>query len=592
MQNIIKAPSKRSKIEADANKYLPVCFGIMFILVLISAMISIIMTYDKDNNIEFFSYQAASDSYLMILTFIILFNRFIPISVYVTIDILKLFQAKFILWDLNLYCEKINSSPIIKNNDLIEDLGQIEFIFADKTGTLTYNQMEFKKCSIKGQLYDTIDELKMQEKTPGICEFLEILSLCHTVIPEDRGGITVYEAASQDEEALVQASKELGYKFISNSSGQYILEVNNECLDYKVIGINELTSERKRMSVVIEPMSDRNRGPVLYCKGADTVMFDRCTINQNYSESTLAHLESFASSGLRTLVLAKKELSSEEAEEFKKKYMTAKNALYNKAKRLEDIANEIENNMEYIGITAIEDKVHEGVSETISNLMHAGIKIFILTGDKPETAVNIAYSTKLFNSNMSIVTLTNKNLQETENSLIGALSKFLFYPNRNSSIVYRPENASNDQTSSFDKIITASFIKLNKDKLNIKAIPKRRIKSLNIGLVIDGISLSYIMSSEQLQSYLIMLFSISQSVICGRMSPQQKAQLVKLVKESFDFKPCTLAVGDGGNDVPMLQQANVGIGILGKEGSQAANSSDFAIPTFQYLDKLILYQGR
>ena len=591
LQNTLKARIKRSKIERKMNSYLIICFFFMSMLIAICSFVSIIEVSRNSIYNQFITKNINSSPYLVILTFIILFNRFIPISLYVTIDILKILQSKFMTWDLHLYCETTERSPVVKNTDLLDELGQIEYIFADKTGTLTYNQMEFKKCSIKGIVYDSLSSLKNSVKTNDLCDFLEILSLCHTVIPEDREGTTYYEAASQDEEALVQAAKEAGYKFISNSSGYYILNIDGENLDYRILGINSLTSERKRMSVVVEPMSDRNRGYVLYCKGADSVMLERCKGSRTVIDKTIEHLQQFAEDGLRTLVLAKRELSMEEAEEFKQKYITAKNALYNKEKRLEDIAEAIEQDMEIVGVSAVEDMVHEGVSDTLCSLMRAGIKVLILTGDKSETAVNIAYSTKLFSQNLQLITINSHSPQETENLMLAALNKYLFLGNKKPSISVSADDRP-ELGSSFERIIIASELKQKKDKLCITPVLKRKIHGINVGLVVDGLSLSYIMSNTQMQRYLILLISISQSGIFGRVSPKQKAQLVKLVKNSFSFKPCTLAVGDGANDVAMLQEANVGIGIIGNEGSQAINSSDIAIAKFQYLDKLILYQGR
>jgi phospholipid-transporting ATPase len=591
MQNTLNGKSKKSRIEKILNKYLFFSFLFMMLLSIICFIVSLVFSFDSNS----FSHQfknSESFSSLMILSYFILFNRFIPISLYVTIDILKLFQAKFLNWDNFLLCEERSTRPVVKSFDLIQELGQVEYVFADKTGTLTYNQMDFKKCSIKGKLFDSLEQLKDHERTSDICDFLEVLALCHTVIPEEQEGVTIYEAASQDEEALVQAARVLGYKFVSNSSGYYVVNVDNENLEYRVLGINELTSERKRMSVLVEPMSDRARGPVLYCKGADSVMLSRCNMRSADFDSTLAHIEHFAVCGFRTLLLAKKELSPAKAEEFSKKFMTAKNALYDKNKRLEEIAEEIEQDLQIVGVTAIEDKVHEGVSETIGNLMRSGIKVCILTGDKCETALNIAFSTKLFNPNIALVNVKGKNSTEVENSLVAGLTKHLFYSSKASNFNNREDFNRIQPVSSFDRILSVSVVKQKKEKIVIKPLPRRRVKYLNLGLVVDGEAFAVVAASKQLTSYLMMLISVSQSAIFGRVSAQQKSQIVKLVKTGFVFTPCTLAIGDGANDLSMLQEADIGVGILGKEGSQAANSSDFAIGKFQLLDKLMLFQGR
>lgn len=171
------------------------------------------------------------------LTFIILYNNLIPISLIVTMEIVKFWQAQLINSDLDMYYEKTDTPALCRTSSLVEELGQIEYIFSDKTGTLTCNEMEFRMCSVGGIAYaDVVDESKKGEGAAGtwrtfdemrqvvtargesreqkvLREFLSLLAVCHTVIPEIENGKVKYQASSPDEAALVAGSELLGYRF-------------------------------------------------------------------------------------------------------------------------------------------------------------------------------------------------------------------------------------------------------------------------------------------------------------------------------------------------------------------------------------------
>ena len=297
-----------------------------------------------------------------------------------------------------MYNESTEHTALVKNGDLNEELGQIEYIFTDKTGTLTENVMEFKKCAIKGIVYgsgdnheDPIAQINFHPKccfrdpallndlqgnrTTEITEFFEILALCNTVIPDMSSESIVYQSASPDEEALVIAAHCFGVSLINSKPNIYILKINEENLEYKILGINDFNSNRKRMSIVVEPMSDKFRSPMLICKGADNTVIDKC--NTTYEELAIIQqqLHDFSSSGLRILVIAKRNLTEAQAIEFERKYSLARNALSDRNKRLDELAEEYEKDMDIVGITAIEDKIQHYVPETISGLRDAGIKI-------------------------------------------------------------------------------------------------------------------------------------------------------------------------------------------------------------------------
>lgn len=614
MQNSKAPPHKRSTVERKTNKYLTLVFSLLFIVAILSTILSIITAYKDTDRMEFFSAQDSRYSSLNIISYLILYNGLVPISLYVTIDLVRVIQAKFIMWDTKMYYEENDQPAIAKTGDLNEELGQVEFIFSDKTGTLTENKMEFKRCSIKGKLYGSIDPIPTKEPVfvnfhprfkfydPELLkdiklernsyarEFILALALCHTITPElNSGGEINFQGTSPDEEALVIAAHALGYTLNLATGSHYILKLGTQKQKYKIIGVNEFNSNRKRMSIVVK--SERDDSVVLYCKGADNVIKPLLNMSPVEEHEFDYQIREFSMQGLRTLVVAKRMLKPEEYEDYEKKYSNARNAMSERERCLEDLASEFEKGLELIGITGIEDRIQQGVPETIDKLLKADIKMWVLTGDKMETAINIGFSCSLFESDMEIITLSCNSEQEAYMALQQNLTRFLQYKQGSGRI---------------DEVVSQATLSRkvtwNLRSVNSQEIVRRRsvsahseignVDNLNIGLVVDGKTLELIFKNVKTIKYFMMLGLFSHSVICCRVTPLQKAKVVALAKKHYSFKPITLAIGDGANDVSMIQEANVGVGIVGKEGLQAANSSDYAIARFQYLLPLILVHGR
>lgn len=613
MMNSKHPPHKRSNVEQRVNKYLIIVFTLLFIMVIVSTVISIANTYAHKSMTEFFSGVKSSDSGLNFITFLILYNSLVPISLYVTMDVVRVMQAKFIQWDMRMYYAPIDRPAIAKTGDLNEDLGQIEYIFSDKTGTLTENQMEFKKCAIRGRVYGSMEvpincsdvslnphpKFKFYDQNfltdmhgdyaKEINEFLELLSLCHTVIPEKlEDGTINYQAASPDEEALVIAAHSLGRSYVSSKAGYSIVNIEGEPFEYKIVGVNEFNSDRKRMSVVIECMTDKTRPPVLYCKGADNMILERVVASKKEKDELTRSLYDFSVEGLRTLVLAKRELTEEQVRDFEKKWNTAKNAMSDRSLRLDEVAAEFEVDMELIGATAIEDKIQEGVPEAIADLMEGGLKVWVLTGDKQETAINIGFSCKLLTKDMDLIILNCNSADNVKYMLKKTLGKYVMCNNVEGNYYDVSRNSiQNGLTPNSNSIMR--MLDQNDDDTNHVIMD---IKKLNLGLVVDGATLTYIFADIDTIKYFSMISCLCHSVICCRVSPLQKAEVVRLVKHNFSFRPITLAIGDGANDVSMIQEAHVGVGVCGKEGLQAVNSSDYAVARFKFLLPLLFIHGR
>ncbi|KAG7517676.1 phospholipid-transporting ATPase IA isoform X2 [Solea senegalensis] len=572
MQNSTRPPLKLSNVERITNFQILVLFGCLLAISLVCSIGQTIWKYQYGNDAWYMdlNYGGAANFGLNFLTFIILFNNLIPISLLVTLEVIKFIQAFFINWDTDMLYEPTNTPAMARTSNLNEELGQVKYIFSDKTGTLTCNVMQFKKCTVAGVAYGHVPEAEegsfaeddwhstqsseeagfndpsllenLQSNHPTaavILEFMTMMAICHTAVPERTEDKITYQAASPDEGALVRAARNLGFVFSGRTPDSVIVELLGTEEKYELLHVLEFTSARKRMSVIMRTPSGKIR---LYCKGADTVIYDRLADSSRYKEITLKHLEQFATEGLRTLCFAVADISESSYQQWQELHHRAGTSLQNRALKLEESYELIEKNLQLLGATAIEDKLQDRVPETIETLMKADIKIWILTGDKQETAINIGHSCRLLTKNMGMLVINEDTLDGTREILshhCGMLGDALYKEN-------------------------------------------------DFALIIDGKTLKYALTFGVRQYFLDLALSCK-AVICCRVSPLQKSEVVEMVKKQV--KVITLAIGDGANDVGMIQTAHVGVGISGNEGLQAANSSDYSIAQFKYLKNLLLVHG-
>ncbi|XP_006359578.1 phospholipid-transporting ATPase 3-like [Solanum tuberosum] len=621
MMNSMKIPSKRSTLEKKLDKLIIALFSTLLCMCLLGAIGSGIFIDKKYYYLRFETGKNAdpqSDpdnrfvvAVLTMFTLITLYSPIIPISLYVSVEMIKFVQSnKFINNDLHMYHAESNTAAQARTSNLNEELGQVEYIFSDKTGTLTRNLMEFFKCSIGGEIYGTgVSEIEMgtaqrnglkvevkksstearekgfnfndarlmrgawrNEPNPDSCrEFFKCLAICHTVLPEgeETPEKIRYQAASPDESALVVAAKNFGFFFYKRTPTMiYVRESHVEKMGkiqdvpYEILNVLEFNSTRKRQSVVCRYPEGRL---VLYCKGADNVIYERLRDGDNdLRKRTREHLEQFGAAGLRTLCLAYRDVTPDEYEKWNEKFIQAKSSLRDREKKLDEVAELIEKELVLIGSTAIEDKLQEGVPECIETLSRAGIKIWVLTGDKLETAINIAYACKLINNSMKqfIISSETDAIREVEDrGDLVELARFM------------KETVQNELKRYYEEA---------QEHLHSVSGPK-------LALVIDGKCLMYALDP----SLRVMLLNLSlncSAVVCCRVSPLQKAQVTSLVKKGANR--ITLSIGDGANDVSMIQAAHVGVGISGQEGMQAVMASDFAIAQFRFLADLLLVHGR
>ncbi|XP_006019155.1 phospholipid-transporting ATPase IC isoform X2 [Alligator sinensis] len=621
MKNSGKTRFKRTKIDSLMNYMV---YTIFVLLILLSAGLAIGHTYweQQIGNSSWYLYDGQNYSppyrgFLNFWGYIIVLNTMVPISLYVSVEVIRLGQSYFINWDLQMYYPEKDTAAKARTTTLNEQLGQIHYIFSDKTGTLTQNIMTFKKCCINGQMYgDYRDESGQPQhcteqvdfswnmyadgklsfydhylieqirsgKDPEVRQFFFLLAICHTVMVEVSNGELNYQAASPDEGALVTAARNFGFVFLSRTQNTITISEMGIERTYDVLAILDFNSDRKRMSVIVREPDGRIR---LYCKGADTVIYERLHPRNPKRHATQEALDTFANETLRTLCLCYKDISYREYEAWNKKFTEASVATTNRDEALDQVYEEIEKNLILLGATAIEDKLQDGVPETISKLAKADIKIWVLTGDKKETAENIGFSCELLTEETTIcygedVSALLQTRLENQRNRAGSNTQSsqrttepFFQSGRNRAL-----------------IITGSWLneillekKKKKKKLKLKFPKTAEEKQMRIETRRRAE-----VNKEQQQRNFVDLACECRAVICCRVTPKQKAMVVELVKKYK--KAITLAIGDGANDVNMIKTAHIGVGISGQEGMQAVMSSDYSFGQFRYLQRLLLVHGR
>ncbi|XP_042307204.1 phospholipid-transporting ATPase ID-like isoform X1 [Sceloporus undulatus] len=607
MQNSGRTTFKRTSIERLMNFLVLVIFVFLAALCLILALGHSIWEYHKGYYFQVYMpwadevHSSFFSAFLIFWSYVIILNTLVPISLYVSVEIIRLGNSFYIDWDRKMYYSPSDMPAQARTTTLNEELGQIKYIFSDKTGTLTQNIMVFNKCCINGTSYgDVLDSkgqrVEISESTSKVDfsenpladpkfvfydhslleavkrgdnathKFFRLLSLCHTVMPEEKKkGALVYQAQSPDEGALVTAARNFGFVFRARTPETITVVEMGETVVYELLAILDFNNVRKRMSVIVRsPMGKLT----LYCKGADTILYERLHPSCGcLKEKTTIYLDEFAGEGLRTLVVAYKNLEESYFEDWQMRHYEASIALDNREEKLSLLYEDIEKDLMLLGATAVEDKLQDGVPQTIDILGKAKIKIWVLTGDKQETAVNIGYSCNMLYDDMrDIFIIQGKTSQEVEEELRKARKKM------------------NPEAFVDDRELDIHVRKPGGSKVLLDEEP-----NAEYGLVINGYSLAHALEGP-LQLELVRTACLCKAVICCRVTPLQKAQVVELVKRHKDA--VTLAIGDGANDVSMIKTAHIGVGISGQEGMQAVLSSDFSFAQFRYLQRLLLVHGR
>ncbi|CAH2107980.1 unnamed protein product [Euphydryas editha] len=591
--------NKFTSSEAVVNRYLLLFIYLLVIEITGSFVAKIVLEIMYSERNEYLGlgehyFPTFSSTFQDLFSFLLLYYYIIPMSLYVTIELYKFIGAYFIRWDEDLRCNETGRPAMTNTSDLNEELGQVEVLFSDKTGTLTKNLMVFKACSIKGQIYEERDSKLYDTERfnepvdtfqTDIKFFLTILALCHSVqiSNEDMKKMTLsfsgnenlqfmnifrrkkqdkvvsndeldvanwnalinqegnkmdYQGSSPDEKALVEAAARFGVTFMGEEGNNLKVRIGSHTEMFERLQLIEFTSERKRMSIIVR---DKDGKIWLFCKGAESSVFPICK-DTVLVEETNRDINSFANKGLRTLAIAYREIPQDEYERVAESIRRLDGASAVALAAVTQQFRALEAGLTLLGATAVEDTLQDDVADTIAALRRAGLRVWVLTGDKVETALNVAQSCAHISEN-------DKRL-----FLVGI------------------EN---------NEVLEANLAVC----LQTLAEPSYK----DVTLVVDGITMSCILDTPN-ESTFVDISLKCDAVLCCRLSPIQKATIVKLVKESPE-KPITAAIGDGANDISMIQEAHVGFGIYGKEGHQAARSADFAFTKFAMIKKILLVLG-
>ncbi|XP_061026358.1 probable phospholipid-transporting ATPase IIB isoform X4 [Eubalaena glacialis] len=516
--------------------------------------------------------------YRSLFRFLLLFSYIIPISLRVNLDMGKAAYGWMIMKDENI------PGTVVRTSTIPEELGRLVYLLTDKTGTLTRNEMVFKRLHLGTVSYgtDTMDEIQnhlmnsysqMQSQASGnnasstpprkaqssapkvrksvssrVHEAVKAVALCHNVTPvyEARGAAgetefadadqdfsddnRTYQASSPDEVALVQWTESVGLTLVNRDlTSMQLRTPGGQILTYCILQTFPFTSESKRMGVIVRDESTAEI--TFYMKGADVAM---STVVQ-YNDWLEEECGNMAREGLRTLVVAKRALTEEQYQDFENRYNQAKLSIHDRTLKVAAVVESLEREMELLCLTGVEDQLQADVRPTLEMLRNAGIKIWMLTGDKLETATCIAKSSHLVSRT-----------QDTH--------------------VFRPVTSRGEA------------------HLELNAFRRKH----DCALVISGDSLEVCL--KYYEHEFVELACQCPAVVCCRCAPTQKAHIVKLLQQHTGRRTC--AIGDGGNDVSMIQAADCGIGIEGKEGRQASLAADFSVPQFRHIGRLLVVHGR
>ena len=583
-----------NETRARMNSSIPkVKFGILdmelnkinFYLFIIMCILSIVITILNStlNKMPFYQY------FFIFFRFIVLFCGIIPISLRVNLDVSKTYFSFMINKDPNI------KDTISRNSTIPEELGRISYIFSDKTGTLTKNEMIFKKIAmeveqfseesfnelndilneecqkIDAPLYDKINNLNnnslienesliednnslgsknkknRRSRTKIIRDTITSMVLCNNVTPiqdKENNDKFEYQASSPDEVALVKFAETLKMRLIFRTDSEIHIKNSVDVIEkYEILANFPFSSDTKRMGIVLR--NKKYNHIIFYLKGAENVMLEY--VKNEYKGYIKENAENLAQKGLRTLVLTQRIISKEEYDNWIIEYNNALTSMENRKEKVKIAISKLEKKMDFLCVTGVEDLLQNNVSNTIENLRNAGIKLWMLTGDKIETAKCISISAGIKAKNHKIYTIKYDDLE---------------HENINEDINYL-----SNKLSEYKKISTPDNPHL---------------------LIIDGDTLDLLL--KHLEKDFFLTAMEAPSVVCCRCSPTQKRIIVKTIKNYTDKRTCS--IGDGGNDVAMIQEADVGIGIVGKEGLQASLAADYSILEFNYLDTLLLWWGR
>lgn len=467
------------------------------------------------------------------------------------------------------------------------------------------------KNKYEGYVIKSIDgeeSINLSDEEAVINQFWLALTLANECIVEKSKNPTdklqfEYSGMSPDDIELVKTSAKQGYELCYSDHKKKIINLgigdSKVSQAYEVLQVLEFSSDRKRMSIIIR---DAQGKIILYTKGADTIILSKLhPFNDTHIlDQNIKYTSNFSKQGYRTLSVAMKVLSNNEYRIFEDKYKKASITLINRQAEIDKVTGSIEKDFYLIGSTVVEDMLQDSVPETIRDLRLAQIKIWMLTGDKIDTAYSIGLSCNLITPKMKTFIVNG----EKGNSIDTLLHDFSQYISSfdlgNVNGLIRSQSIGTEKQEQIirnfrsNSVVLKSMISAScpsESYYNAQLEDPLKKANNNFSIVIDSMALTKILGdSNSLEAFLNIALR-AYAVICCRISPLQKSQIVKEVKQA-STEVISLAIGDGGNDVSMILEANIGVGIYGEEGMRAVQASDFALGEFKLLRRLLLHNGR
>ena len=650
--NIRSPPKKTSQLERKINLWVAYLLLILLLLVIFSVLASRYMS------VKMFGTTSDLENFVM---FTILYNNIIPISLFVTMDMLRIFQVIFI----QRYFHK---AVDFKIGDVNENLGQIEYLLTDKTGTITENELKLQVCVISNVTYMRKDEesdrshtiideekpvftrifsesssalLHKSESSRAVFsdrpqtiftklkqnlyrddsqiayQYVKCLALCNTINPDDGKFVGI----SADEAALVEAASDLGVKLVQRNRIQCEIESLGVREVYSIMASVPFSSSRKKSRVLVKKGNEFT----LYVKGSLSEMLK--ILDENSVEATEAQEQFTSKMGYRTIVLGYKKIDPDTAENFVSKVENAKHIPVNSEGRIEMLFQDLEKDLNVLGIAGLEDLVTPDTINTVELLQRAGIKIWMLSGDNEGSTISTAKKSTLFKNEAQIISLSGiKTHLQCVKQLMRNINRHIFNDyteiagSRNHSVKKSPAKmsmshkldseeslqlnekqceknpaAAEEENNNAELMLSQHplFQNITSSGVSISSFLSRMFfpNSVQYVLSVDRVSFMTAMENDDARKLFCCLLFGASSVCFHGLLPLDKSKIVNLVKENFSFRPITLAVGDGNGDIPMIQAADVGIGMRSKENSQAGNYSDIVITHFSQLRELLLVHG-
>lgn len=472
------------------------------------------------------------------------------------------------------------------------DLSSPHFLLLDKTGTLTENSLSVEQIIVEDLVYSinqrklrdedslspvnslveeelSIEELQEKMRLgfePRYRRLCECLVMCNSVIPVDKGAY--FSSPSLDEKAIVEAAQTLGCSFITRLDEECGVEMFDTCLTYHILAIRKFNPDLGRVRVLIQGEFDS--GATLYVLGSYSVLKTFLSLEKEDRDKLEGRLEGMMKAGLRTVVMGYRRLEGEIVENVRNRAENARISMINVEGKMELILKELEQELSYLGVIGLSDSTLSATHSALASLSSAGLHPWLLSGDTESNTLSCAYSFDLIPTEAAIIHIQGLQSVDMAYQKLWLLTKdWLFYPANVKTVM-----DSNRESQQNDGFIDAR---------------SGREEERSKGFVVstDGVSLVTVMRDKATRRLFLSLLYGATSVCFHQLLPFHKRELTKVLKKGLYEQPIVVAVGDDGGNVPMILEAQVGIGIAKKKNSRAAARSDVSLKQISELPDLL-----